>query len=940
MNTFRQKFQSWMQAAAHSRMVEHVRRSPAQGMVEFALALPILLILIFGIIEFGRFMQAWLALENGARFGVRFAVTGAYNWRYCEAAAYAIAESSGIPASQILIYDRADGKDMDDDSAHTADPNCVIDPVAAGLSVEEADELTFQLVDYARLPSIRDTVLQGATGIAWSDNPAVSGTYISNGPNWQNSYLHYGWTTLNPTAPSQDYRGNPSLPGYFGISICSNRAELQPDNTVLTYRLNNNDFFYTPPPPNTSEDHRFLTYCEQVSSDGSTHRFMDDAGGPGDRVRITLVYRHELITPLINSWWPTLRISTSREGLVEKFRTSRVTGLSGAIGFAATWTRTPAPTFTPTTTLTSTPTETPYPCGGDGALRQTWTGIGSGNAVSDLTGNVRYPNDPNTNDFITDFDSYLNTMEQYGQRVIAQLCAPYTGTYTFWIASDDNSELWLSSDLQYSNAVRIARVGGWTDQYQWFNYADQHSGPQSLVAGQRVLIYALHKEGSGGDNLSVAWSGPGISPEGTPVVIAQEYLLRVTPGPTSTPSPTPLASCDLLAVVSTEKLYYGDYSDNANPFQGDGYRIRTDVQNIGPYAIYLTGASLTSSGGASAVWHNQMHATPSGYTFNCYADGTGCNIYNPADVSNYPIAHTFPTPRSVGTQQIRYFRWWYGAPTPAPRTFNFWIKPEFSSFPPVLPGTRTPTMRITPPNPTLEMQNFYWSGDMTGSLSYVVVPTGAPTLACQVTMTGRMGPSIQTTQIGSLADSFSVRALINGNDSNVSYTWFFVYNNAGQLVHWRYVPSGEKPYCLFGRSGSNCIQKVVNVDYWEQGSNISPVDPFQKITNGTYRLVIMARNDDGRKKSNLIVQTLVLQANTPTNTATRTASPTITRTPTITLTPTVTHTRTVTRTRTITRTPTVTLTPTVTRTPTRTPTATKTLEPTPCLTSNDLGGCQ
>ena len=59
------------------------RRSRAQGLVEFALALPVLLLLIFGIIEFGRLLQAWLALENGARFGVRYATTGEYNPAYC-----------------------------------------------------------------------------------------------------------------------------------------------------------------------------------------------------------------------------------------------------------------------------------------------------------------------------------------------------------------------------------------------------------------------------------------------------------------------------------------------------------------------------------------------------------------------------------------------------------------------------------------------------------------------------------------------------------------------------------------------------------------------------------------------------------------------------------------------------------------------------------------
>ena len=59
------------------------RRSRAQGLVEFALILPILMLLIFVIIEAARLLHAWLAIENGARFGVRYAVTGEWNPDQC-----------------------------------------------------------------------------------------------------------------------------------------------------------------------------------------------------------------------------------------------------------------------------------------------------------------------------------------------------------------------------------------------------------------------------------------------------------------------------------------------------------------------------------------------------------------------------------------------------------------------------------------------------------------------------------------------------------------------------------------------------------------------------------------------------------------------------------------------------------------------------------------
>ena len=45
-------------------------------MLEFALALPIILTLILGLIEFGFLLQAWLTVQNSAQAGTRYAVTG------------------------------------------------------------------------------------------------------------------------------------------------------------------------------------------------------------------------------------------------------------------------------------------------------------------------------------------------------------------------------------------------------------------------------------------------------------------------------------------------------------------------------------------------------------------------------------------------------------------------------------------------------------------------------------------------------------------------------------------------------------------------------------------------------------------------------------------------------------------------------------------------
>ena len=59
------------------------RPKKAQGMVEFALILPILVLTIVGILEFGRLFYAWLIIENSTRFGIRYATAGTYDLAEC-----------------------------------------------------------------------------------------------------------------------------------------------------------------------------------------------------------------------------------------------------------------------------------------------------------------------------------------------------------------------------------------------------------------------------------------------------------------------------------------------------------------------------------------------------------------------------------------------------------------------------------------------------------------------------------------------------------------------------------------------------------------------------------------------------------------------------------------------------------------------------------------
>ncbi|MCX6903379.1 MAG: PA14 domain-containing protein, partial [Verrucomicrobia bacterium] len=148
-----------------------------------------------------------------------------------------------------------------------------------------------------------------------------------------------------------------------------------------------------------------------------------------------------------------------------------------------------------------------------GVYREVWTGI-DGGAVSDLTNNPAFPNSPSLTNVLTDyFDAPHDWADLYGTRLRAFLLPPASGNYTFWVASDDNSVLFLSTDETPANKMQIAYVATWTGWREWTKEANQKSGPVYLEGGRRYYLEALQKEGGGSDNISVGWQLPSGSQE-------------------------------------------------------------------------------------------------------------------------------------------------------------------------------------------------------------------------------------------------------------------------------------------------------------------------------------------------------------------------------------------------------------------------------------------
>jgi len=157
-------------------------------------------------------------------------------------------------------------------------------------------------------------------------------------------------------------------------------------------------------------------------------------------------------------------------------------------------------------------------CPGLGEIsREVWTGV-AGTAVADIPLGAT----PNIVDVMNTFETPTNILDNYGTRLRGYLCPAISGDYTFWIASDDNGELWLSTDETEVNKVLIASVPVWAAPREWDKFPEQQSVTINLQAGQRYYVEALQKEAAGGDNLAVGWQVPGGTLERP---IPQRYLL-------------------------------------------------------------------------------------------------------------------------------------------------------------------------------------------------------------------------------------------------------------------------------------------------------------------------------------------------------------------------------------------------------------------------------
>ncbi len=192
----------------------------------------------------------------------------------------------------------------------------------------------------------------------------------------------------------------------------------------------------------------------------------------------------------------------------------------------------------------------------------------TGNAVINLTTNSVFPNSPTFYSVLASgLEEPVNFGDNFGAWTRGFIEAPQTGSYTFWIASDDDSELWLSSNEQPANLVKIAENVGAVGQYAYTVKPAQQSAPIALVAGQKYYFEMFHKEGTGNDHCSVAWQ----LPDGTYQKVVPSANLWPFPVNTSDPSYPPITEAPSIlnyylgTPVDSLDLSGTTYADDGRP---------------------------------------------------------------------------------------------------------------------------------------------------------------------------------------------------------------------------------------------------------------------------------------------------------------------------------------------------------------------------------------